>query len=76
MHYVARSSVGLCGRYDTYDEVMGVLPKLPRPVLITFTRALKEDRPASTFAPAARPSSMADQQQQQQVTYTRYTSMG
>lgn len=25
-------------RYDTYDDVMAVLPKLPRPVLISFQR--------------------------------------
>ncbi|CAB1112131.1 unnamed protein product [Ectocarpus sp. CCAP 1310/34] len=25
-------------RYETYDDVMAVLPKLPRPVLITFSR--------------------------------------
>lgn len=25
-------------RYDTYDEIMEVLPKLPRPALITFAR--------------------------------------
>lgn len=28
----------LLPRYDTYDEVMKVLPKLPRPVLISFLR--------------------------------------
>lgn len=28
-------------RYDTYDEVMKVLPKLPRPVLISFLRPVR-----------------------------------
>ena len=31
-------ALSLASRYDTYDHVMDVLPKLPRPVLVSFQR--------------------------------------
>lgn len=59
-------------RYETYDEIMEVLPKLPRPVLISFTRGATREGGAAlvAVAAAAQQSSTtpwADQQPQQQV---------
>ena len=45
----------MSSRYDTYDEVMKILPKLPRPVLITFARSAGE---RSMAAAAARQASI------------------
>lgn len=62
------ASLPLSPRYDTYDEVMKILPQLPRPVLISFLRPGRMGQ----FVQGNRAAAVRRSSTPSEVTYSEY----